>query len=218
MLCIIPARGGSKRIPGKNIKPFLGRPIIEYPIATAINAGYDVLVSTDDDEIAEKATAVGAEVTFRPARLSGDAVELEDVLYDLLRDHEDGVACMMLPTSVFIKPEHLEQAETYLHEYDLVYSIVPFEYPVSRALEIVDGFVRMAVPDYRNSQDIPVMYHDAGQFYVFNVEAFCAAWEIERRILDLDAYGVIYNRCEVQDIDTLEDWKIAEMKYQARGM
>jgi N-acylneuraminate cytidylyltransferase len=218
MICIIPARGGSKRIPRKNIKPFLGRPIIEYPIATAINCGYDVIVSTEDVEIAGVAMGAGAEVTYRPVHLTGDAVELEEVLYDLLVDRDEIAACMMLPTSVFINSDHLDIGEELLAAYSLVYSVVPFEYPIERSLEIVDGRVQMTVPDYRNSQDIPVRYHDAGQFYIFRVAEFIEAWDNGKRLLDLDAKGMIYKRSEVQDIDTEEDWKIAEMKYQARGM
>lgn len=217
MLCIIPARGGSKRIPRKNIKPFLGTPIIRYPIVTAINAGFDVVVTTEDTEIAGVAQEAGADVIYRPEYLAGDGVELEDVLYDLLKDSDRQTACMMLPTSVFIKPEHLEESRDLLTHYQLVYSIVRFDYPVQRAMEVVDGRVRFVTPDHRNSQDIPARYHDAAQFYTFDVMAFCDAWSSGKRILELEAHGIEYGTQEVQDIDTPGDWALAEMKYKARG-
>ena len=218
MLCIIPARGGSKRIPRKNIKPFLSRPIITYPIAISLNMGYDVIVSTEDTEIAGVAEEAGAEVHFRPDYLSHDYVELESVLHDLLRGSDRTTACMMLPTSVFVNPEHLEDARELLYGYEVVYSIVRYEYPIQRALEILDGDVRLIEPEHRNSQDIPARYHDAAQFYVFDVDSFMAGWSRGKRLLELQAHGIEYARNEVQDIDTPEDWAIAEMKYKARGV
>jgi len=219
MLCVIPARGGSKRIPRKNVKTFLGHPVITYPIAIALNAGFDVVVSTEDAEIAEIAEGAGADVTMRPYHLAQDDVELEEVLYDLLRDSEWGAACMMLPTSVFIRPEDLDESRNLLTHYELVYSVTRFEYPVQRALvRLPSGEVRMCEPEHRNSQDIPARYHDAAQFYVFDVMAFCDAWSRGKRLLEMKAYGIVYEPDEVQDIDTPEDWAIAEMKYKARGV
>lgn len=216
MICIIPARGGSKRIPRKNIRKFIGYPIITYPIDIAINAGFDVVVSTEDAEIAQVAEDSGADVHFRPEYLAGDDIEIEDVLYNLLAGSEHKIACMMLPTSVFTRPEHLEDSINLLMKYDLVYSIVKFSYPIQRALHKVDGYVRMVEHDHRNSQDIPARYHDAAQFYTFNVAAFLDGWEKDVRLLELDAHGIEYAINEVQDIDTEEDWEIAEMKYKAR--
>ena len=216
MLCIIPARGGSKRIPRKNIKPFLGKPIIEYPIETAHDAGYTPWVSTNDEGIARVAERAGALVWDRPSELSADGVEVEDVLSDMLGDGND-VGCMMYPTSVFVTPIELHLAELYLKDYDLVYSIVKFGYPIQRALHIVDGEVKLLTPDHRNSQDIPARYHDAAQFYMFDVMAFCDAWSRGKRLLELKAHGIEYATHEVQDIDTPEDWFEAEMKYKMRG-
>ena len=217
MICIIPARGGSKRIPRKNIREFYGKPIISYPISIAINAGYDVIVSTEDSEIAEIAESYGADIHFRADYLAEDKVELEDVLYDVL-NYEDDIACMMLPTAVFIKPEDLATAEKMLGKYDVVYSITRFEYPPQRALVNSNGCIRMVSPEHRNSQDIQALYHDAAQFYTFNVWPFLDGWEQGLRLLELPAYGIEYLPSEVQDIDTPEDWIIAEMKYKARGL
>lgn len=215
MICIIPARGGSKRIPGKNIKPFLGKPIIEYPIKIAKFCGYDVVVSTDDREIAKVAVRAGARVLDRPPYLSLDQIEVEDVIYSIVKDKK-GVCCMMYPTSVFVHPRDLVCGN--MLGADLVYSITKFSYPIQRALEITDGEVKMINQEYRNSQDIPVRYHDAAQFYMFDVMAFCDAWSRGKRLLELRAYGIEYATNEVQDIDTPEDWAIAEMKYKARGI
>lgn len=214
MLCVIPARGGSKRIPGKNIKQFNGVPILWYPINTALSCGFDIVVSTDNDEIASYAELGGAEVHSRLPSLAEDHVELEEVLYDYLRDGEHETCCMMLPTSVFAKREDLIHAQELLSDYDLVYSITEYEYPPQRALTVKDGRVTMLHDEHRNSQDIPKLYHDAAQFYVFDVMAFCAAWNNGERLLEMRAHGIEYKRTEVQDIDTPEDWEIAEMKYR----
>lgn len=222
MLCIIPARGGSKRIKRKNIKPFLGKPIIEYPTETAQEAGCQVWVSTDDSEIAGVSQAAGAIVLAREEHLAGDGIEVEDVLYSMLKASYDDKCCMMYPTSVFTKPEDLMEARDILelkwnYGYELVYSITRFSYPPQRALHIVDGEVKLLQPEHRNSQDIPVLYHDAAQFYMFDVKAFRKAWENGKRLLEMRAHGIEYANHEVQDIDTPEDWTIAEMKYKARG-
>jgi len=217
MLCIIPARGGSKRIPGKNFKKFLGVRIISYPIEIAKQHGYEVVVSTDDLNIAGYAEGCGAIALARSQALAGDGVETEDVLYELLKYSKEKTACLMYPTSVFTKPEDLIEAERLLADYDLVYSIVRFSYPPQRALEIANGEVKMVAPDHRNSQDIPARYHDAAQFYMFDVMAFCDAWSRGKRLLELKAHGIEYASHEVQDIDTPEDWIEAEMKYKMRG-
>ena len=214
MLCIIPARGGSKRIPRKNIKPFLGKPIIEYPISIARAAGFDVIVSTEDQEISGVAIRAGVSVAHRPQYLAGDDVEIEAVLFDCLKGRE-GTACMMMPTSVFAKD--VTEARELMEHHRLVYSIVRYEYPIQRALEINNGVVRLESGDNRNSQDIPVRYHDAGQFYMFDIQTFLDAWMHEQRLLEMPGYGIMYAPHEVQDIDTPEDWAIAEKKYKARG-
>jgi len=219
MICIIPARGGSKRIPRKNIKPFLGKPIIGYPIETAQEVWCDVWVSTDNDEIASVAGSVGAMVLKREEHLAGDGIETEDVLYSMLKASYADKCCMMYPTSVFVESQVLMNAKDIMEieGYDLVYSIVKYGYPIQRALHIVDGEVKLLQSEHRNSQDIPARYHDAAQFYMFNVMAFCDAWSKGKRLLEMKACGIEYAAHEVQDIDTPEDWTIAEMKYKARG-
>jgi len=214
MLCFIPARGGSKRIPKKNIKPFITVPILWYPVNIALSCGFEVVVSTDCDEIALRAELGGAEVHSRLPSLAEDRIELEEVLYEYLRDGEYETCCMMLPTSVFAKREDLIHAQELLHDYDLIYSIVEYEYPPQRALRLNGSLVEMVGPEHRNSQDIPKLYHDAAQFYVFDVMAFCAAWSNGGRLLEMRAHGIEYKRTEAQDIDTIEDWEIAEMKYR----
>ena len=216
-LCIIPARGGSKRIPGKNIRNFRGRPIITYPIATAIDCGYDVIVSTDDAEIERIAREAGAEVKPRMGELSGDDVEVEEVLASLLGDVEDD-CLMMFPTSVFATPNDIEEA---LHGWnvtvDLLYSVVEYDHPIQRALTIDDGRVKMMKATHKNTQDYKPRYHDAAQFYLFDPLAFMAGWNRGKRLIELNAEAHIYARNEVQDIDTPVDWAIAEMKYKELG-
>lgn len=219
MICIIPARGGSKRIPHKNIKWFLGKPIITYPIETALLAQCETIVSTDDDEIADVVWHAGAEVHSRLPSLAGDNVETEEVLYDFLKQSDAEIACMLYPTSVFAVDEDITEAKHKIEagKCDLVYSVVRFTYPIQRALRMhCDKKVEMVNHDHRNSQDIPLRYHDAAQFYVFDVITFLRMWEGGLRLLELDAIGVEYQPHEVQDIDTIEDWKIAEMKYRGR--
>jgi len=216
MICIIPARGGSKRIKRKNIRAFRGDPIISYPIAMAQVMGYDTYVSTDDQEIADISRDWGAEVIYRPPHLADDNTELEEVLYDLFlgRFADEAEALMILPTSVFASINHLEAARDLLSTAQVVYSVVEYEYPPQRAVRFEGDYVVMDIKEYRNTQDIPRLYHDAGQYYFFNVAAFIDGWERGLRLLDLRAKAIIYEAHEVQDIDTLNDWVIAEMKYE----
>lgn len=220
-LAIIPARGGSRRIPGKNIRPFLGKPMIAYAIEAAHACGaFDrLLVSTDSPEIAEVARREGAEVPFlRSAASSGDHATLAEAVSDALaawsseNGHPDRFCCI-LPTCPLLDPRDLRSAEALLDGAPEVLSVVRFGYPIWRALRCEEGAVSMIWPEHERarSQDLPEAFHDAGMFYWLRTSAFLGsrsfflpgakAWEIPES--------------RVQDIDTPEDWRLAELKYAA---
>lgn len=222
-VAIIPARGGSKRIPKKNIKLFLGKPIIAYTIETSLNSNLfsNVIVSTDDEEIAEVAKQYGATVPFmRSKRTSGDYATTADVLAEVIEQLSmNGLqfdyACCMYPTAPFISVENLRKGFELLTtgEYDSVFPVCAYSYPVLRSLNISDiGKISMNWPENieRRSQDLPQFYHDAGQFYWINSALF-----ISKKKLYTDNSGaIILNELEVQDIDNETDWKLAELKFQ----
>ncbi len=217
-LAIIPARGGSKRIPHKNVKPFLGKPIITYSIETAIASGLfdEVMVSTDDEEIARIAKESGASVPFfRSPETSNDFATLADVIKEVVfRYKELGVefdcVCCILATSPLIRVDTIVEAYNKLIHSDFisVYPIVPFSYPIMRSLVLnADGSVAMKWPEYATtrSQDIPPAYHDSGTFYWHKT----ALWMEGLR----KPCGIVLDEMSVQDIDTETDWKMAELKY-----
>ncbi|MES2431381.1 MAG: pseudaminic acid cytidylyltransferase [Bacteroidota bacterium] len=221
-IAIITARGGSKRIPRKNIKDFLGKPILAYSIETALTSGLfdQVIVSTDDHEIAATALKYGATVPFiRSLENSNDFAGTADVLIEVLEQLKKNgkayeYACCIYPTAPFINPAVLKDGHTLLIEkkYDTVFPVCAFSYPILRSLSIKEeGKVEMNWPENLNkrSQDLIPAYHDAGQFYWVNVDRF-----IEKQKLFTDNSGaLILNELQVQDIDTEIDWKIAELKY-----
>lgn len=217
-LCIIPARGGSKRIPRKNIKDFLGKPIIVYSIEAALESGLfdEVMVSTDDEEIAEVALRYGAKVPFmRSAENANDHAILMDVIKEVL-DHYKEIKqqfeniCTILPTAPLIQIQHLKSSYELIvkENADGVTPLVKFSSPIQRALKIVDGKIDMIQPKYMKtrSQDLEIAYYDAGQFY----------W---RKAVSIDSeninkLGYEIPESEAQDIDNEQDWKLAEMKYK----
>lgn len=216
-LCIIPARSGSKRIPRKNIKPFLGKPIMAYSIEAALESGLfdEVMVSTDDEEFAEVARQYGASVPFlRSAETASDYATTRDVLIEVLNRYEErGVqfermACIY-STSPFVTANRLREAFAKLDDYDCVYPVVKFSYPIQRCLVIKDGYMYRKWPEFENSrsQDLEPAYHDAGQYYFYRVDPFRKG-EISR------INGIVLSELEVQDIDTDIDWRIAEIKYE----
>jgi len=220
-LAIIPARGGSKRIPKKNIKEFCGNPIISYSIKVAINSNlFDrVIVSTDDKKIAEVALSYGAEVPFmRSSRNSDDFATTFDVIEEVLSSLKSegdffSSACCIYPTAPFINELKLQKALELLQEkkFDCVFPVIRYSFPVQRALKILDEKIEMLQPEHVNtrSQDLDPTFHDAGQFYFFNCKAL-----IEKRKLWTDNTGVIkISEMEGQDIDDEIDWKLAELKY-----
>jgi len=222
-VAIIPARGGSKRIPGKNIKEFAGRPIIAYSINAAKQSGlFDrIIVSTDSEQIAQVARNEGAEVPFmRPAELSDDHTPTAPVLkhaVDWLQ--EDGgqvdYFCCIYPTAPFIRPGDLQDAFEILCKENAseVFPVTTFDFCIFRGLKATQnqGY-EMIWPENElvRSQDFPEALHDAGQFYMFDSRIFLG----RKKMWDPDAIILKIPRYLVQDIDTQEDWKIAEIFYE----
>ena len=222
-VALIPARGGSKRIPGKNIRPFNGQPMIAYSIAAARRSGLfqRILVSTDSDEIAAVAEAHGAECPFRrPAELSDDTASTAAVLLHgldwLERQGElPAFLCGLYATAPFVQPDDLRAGFDLLRSTGCssAFAVTRFEAPVFRALRVTGGgTLAMIWPDFEmsRSQDLPEAFHDAGQFYWLDVPRF----RQEKRIFAADARPVILPRWRVQDIDTPEDWRRAEMMHR----
>lgn len=221
-IAIIPARGGSKRIPRKNIKDFLGKPIIAYSIEVAINSGVfdEVMVSTDDTEIAEIAKIYGAKVPFfRSPELSNDMAMTAPVLVEVLNEYkklgqEFDYGCCIYPCAPFISPQKIKEGFELMTEKnaDNAVPVVQYSYPIQRALKIEGNQLSMILPENLNvrSQDLMPTYHDIGQYYCFKIESFLA----EPTLFSKNTVPIITAESEVQDIDTEEDWKIAEMKYK----
>ncbi|MEN7552012.1 pseudaminic acid cytidylyltransferase [Rapidithrix thailandica] len=221
-LAIIPARGGSKRIPRKNIKPFLGKPILAYSIESALKSALfdEVMVSTDDEEIAGLAKSHGAEVPFlRSKKNADDYATTAEVLLEVIEQYEQqGVvfdfACCIYPTAPLLTERTLQEALDKLlkGKYDTVFPIVPFGYPVWRGLEIDCEKVKMVWPEHLNSrsQDLPPVYHDAGQFYWLNLEKF----KVSKQLFTNNSGSIVLSELQVQDIDNHTDWQIAELKYK----
>lgn len=222
-LAVIPARGGSKRIPGKNIRDFCGRPIIAYSITAALNSGCfdEVVVSTDDKSIAGVAREYGASVPFlRPLELSDDHVGVLPVVRHAVEWFRDQgrlpeLACCIYATAPFVTAHDLYEGARALAASgaDYAISVTTFEFPIQRALRINDdGRLEMLQPRYvvSRSQDLEEAYHDAGQFCWGRAQAFLDG----RPLLSEAAAPVILPRHRVQDIDTEEDWRRAELLYE----
>ena len=221
-IAVIPARGGSKRIPGKNIKLFLGKPIIAYSIEMALKCGiFDrVIVTTDSEEIARVARKYGAETPFmRPEDISGDFASTASVINHAIRwliDQGDLVkyVCCIYATAPFIQSSYLIKGyqEMVNHKCAVCYSVTSFPFSVFRALKVNEkGCLEMIWPNFEmsRSQDLPDAYHDAGQFYWIDCKAFLKT----PRLYSDDSRPVFLPRNLVQDIDTTEDWTDAEYKY-----
>lgn len=221
-LAIIPARGGSKRIPRKNILPFAGKPIIEYAIQAALASGLfdEVMVSTDDQEIATIAKNAGAAVPFfRSDANSNDTATTVAVLLEVLNEYGKqqrffSEACCIYPANPFLTTSKLKiSLEKMINEdLDSVFSAVRYSYPVQRSFVVENGTMKMLFPEHLNtrSQDLPPVYHDAAQFYWFRPDLLQKTekiWTNHTGIIELP-------ETEVQDIDTAEDWILAELKYQ----
>lgn len=222
-IAIIPARGGSKRIPRKNIKTFHGKPMIAYSIEAAKSSGcFDrILVSTDDKEIAQVAKKWGAEVPFiRPARIADDFATTMDVMKHAVdwcveQGWSLDKVCCIYATAPFLQSTALQEGLAFLQdgEIDYVFSATTFAFPIQRALQINEqGQVAMFYPQHLNtrSQDLPEAVHDAGQFYWGQVDAYLQ----QKPFFTSCAKPVILPRKQVQDIDTPEDWDFAEALYK----
>ena len=222
-VAIIPARGGSKRIPRKNIKEFCGKPMIAWSIEAAQKSGVfdQIIVSTDDEQIAEVAREYGAEVPFmRPAELSNDYAGTIPVIHHaadwlISQGTKPDYVCCIYATAPFIQPEDLEKGLELIKQKnsDYCFSVTSFPYPIQRALKINDdNRISMFDPEQFNvrSQDLAEAWHDAGQFYWGNIEA----WLTEKVVFKSHATPLVLPRERVQDIDTLEDWRLAELMFE----
>ncbi|GGH80208.1 N-acylneuraminate cytidylyltransferase [Filimonas zeae] len=222
-VAIIPARGGSKRIPRKNIKEFLGSPIISYSIKAALNSGMfdEVMVSTEDQEIASVAEQHGAKVPFfRSKEAADDHATTSEVLLEVINKYWEigqsfSYACCIYPCAPLVSSKILEDAYNKLIDggHSCVFPILPFSYPIWRSLKINDRQeLEMNWPQHINarSQDLPVAYHDAGQFYFLNVPEFVRT----KNILTGSVGGLLLDEMYAQDIDSESDWKMAELKYK----
>ena len=225
-VAIITARGGSKRIPRKNIKPFLGKPLIAYSIEAAINSGLfdEVMVSTEDEEIATISKEYGAKVPFvRSQENADDFASTLAVLLEVLEDYRKiGIdfdyGCCLYPTAPFITTDLLTEGYNKLvdHQFDTVFPVLPFSFPIQRALKINDEErAQMFQPQYytSRSQDLERAYHDSGQFYWFSVPAL----KKNKKLLTNNTGVVELSEMDAHDIDNMEDFKIAEFKYRIRS-
>lgn len=220
-IAIITARGGSKRIPKKNIKEFCGKPIIAYSIEAAIQSGIfdEVMVSTDSEEIADIAKLYGASVPFmRSEENANDYSTTRDVLMEVLNEYAkrgkmyDDMTCIY-PTAPFVNARKLEDAMELFKTFKsyMLIPVVQFSYPPQRGYIIKNEKLQFKWEKYRytRSQDLEPFYHDAGQFYFYDIKEYLATdGEIKENIIPF-----ILPESEVQDIDNEEDWKMAEMKY-----
>ncbi|GAB4153882.1 MAG: pseudaminic acid cytidylyltransferase [Winogradskyella sp.] len=221
-LAIIPARGGSKRIPKKNIKSFLGKPIISYSIEAALksNCFEEVMVSTDDSEIAKIAVQYGAKVPFiRSHENANDFAVLADVISEVLERYASNNKkfkniCCLLPTAPFIDSEKLKEAYRIFMDkkFDSIFPILEYSFPIQRSLKIESDKVKMVWEEHLNSrsQDLEPRYHDSGQFYWLKTETFLK----ERKLFTPNTGPFVISPLEAQDIDTETDWKLAEIKYK----
>ena len=220
-IAIITARGGSKRIPRKNVKLFCGKPIITYSIEAALQSGLfeEVMVSTEDEEIARIAREAGAQVPFmRSSESAGDYASTDDVLLEVLaaykeRGREFDSFCCLYPTAPFVTAEKLRTAMGLLDKADSVMPVVPFSFPPQRCMVLnEEGELRMKWPEHAKtrSQDLEPYYHDCGQFYCCKTAPF-----LEYKTTDLPhMVPMIMSELEVQDIDNPDDWELAELQYQ----
>ena len=223
-LAIITARGGSKRIPRKNIRPFLGRPILAYSIEAARTSGLfdEVMVSSDDEEILQLARTLGAATPFkRSAGTSDDAATTAAVVLEVLSEYrlrgdEFANLCCVYPTAPFVSAEKLRQADALLRDSgaDAVVPVVAFSFPIWRSFKIEGRAARLQLARERAPPlaNLPKAFHDCGQFYFVRTESFLA----QRRLIMDHTVPIVVPEEEAQDIDTEDDWKIAEIKYSLR--
>jgi pseudaminic acid cytidylyltransferase len=226
-LAVIPARGGSKRIPRKNIRDFCGKPMIVWSIEAAKKSKcFDrIIVSTDDAEIAEIAREFGAEVPFiRPAKLAGDYSGTIPVIahatqWQNYNDQKVNQVCCIYATAPFVQADDLQRGLKILKstKANYAFSVTSYAFPIQRAVRITtDQRVQMLQPEHfeSRSQDLEELWHDAGQFYWGKADA----WLALKPLFASDSVPVILPRNRVQDIDTNEDWEVAELKFSMMGL
>lgn len=221
-LCIIPARGGSKRILRKNIKLFRGKPIIAYSIEAAIKSGLfdEIMVSTDDVEIAEVAKKYGAKVPFFRSEISAnDFATTFEVIEEVIETYKTqdkfyDFTCCLYACAPFVTSDKLIDSLKLLQKnnFDSVFPIMSFGFPIQRALKFNEGKINFFYPEFSlsRSQDLERSYHDAGQFYWMNTEK-CMS---QKKIVTDNTGSIIISEMEGQDIDNETDWKLAELKYE----
>lgn len=222
-LAIITARGGSKRIPHKNIKIFCGKPIIAYSIQAALESKLfdEVMVSTDDERIASIAKEYGANVPFmRSEENANDFATTRDVLDEVMKTYKNqgktfDYMCCIYPTAPFVTVKKLQEAFSLLRsaKTEQVVPVVKFSFPPQRCYVIdAENNLRYKWPENqpKRSQDLEPFYHDAGQFYFYDANVFYQ----HKNTVELITKALVLPDLEVQDIDNEEDWAIAEMKYQ----
>lgn len=220
IIAIITARGGSKRIPKKNIKDFMGKPMIAYAIEAAIKSEVfdEVMVSTDSEEIAETSKKYGAKVPFlRSAKTASDSATTFDALDEVIKEYQKlgkqyDTLCCIYPCVPFLKAETLKSAYEKMQGFDGVMPVCKYPVPIEWAMKIENGILK---PNDRNaqnirSQDLTPKYFDAGMFYFCKVDKM---YQYNSLVSDNTAAYIIDEK-ECQDIDTLEDWKMAELKYE----
>ncbi|SHG34241.1 N-acylneuraminate cytidylyltransferase [Fodinibius roseus] len=218
-LAIIPARGGSKRIPRKNIKDFLGKPIIAYSIETTLESGLfdEVMVSTDDEEISTVAKKYGANIPFmRSDENADDYATTVDVLLEVIEEYRNRKVnfeniCCIYPTAPFTTPQDLKRGLDLLENSTSVLPVVEFEFPVQRALKKEKNRIHYVWPEHETSrsQDLESYYHDAGQWYWIENKSLLR----EQTLITSNCKAIEKNKMAVQDIDILQDWELAKMKY-----
>ena len=224
VLCLIPARGGSKRIPNKNTKVFGGKAILQYSIDAAFDCGLfdEIVVSTDSPQIAKVAEELGASTPFvRPDEAASDTATTAEVIAHALDWFEAigqkwNIVCCLYPTAPFCRPESLIAGYRLLvdREVPAVLPVTEFAYPIQRSLKVKDdGSVVMNWPEYEvtRSQDLPHAYHDAGQFYWLQVKSF----RDNPCLMPAGTLPLFLPRHEVVDIDTPEDWDFAERLFKS---
>lgn len=221
-IAIITARGGSKRIPRKNIREFCGKPIMVYSIEAALKSKLfdEVMVSTDDEEIAAIAKEYGAKVPFmRSEKNSNDYATTSDVLSEVIAEYKKigkvfEWICCIYPTAPFIVADKLHKAykKVKMENADALISVVKFSYPPQRCFVVKNESLVYKWPKnmQKRSQDLEEYYHDAGQFYFIKTEVFL----YEKTLVPRNTIPFIFETMEVQDIDEKNDWHIAEMKYK----
>lgn len=220
-LVIIPARGGSKRIQKKNIKMFNGKPIISYVIDTVKKSSLfdEVMVSTDNIEIAEVAKKYGALVPFlRSSKNANDHSTLTDVILEVIESYKDqgrnfDQICCILPTAVLITLDKIEETYQKLinNNYSTVVPVIKYAYPIQRSLKVIDGLLKLREEKYINtrSQDLENHFHDSGQFYWLNTESFLRV----KKVFNGNTGYVELKEYEAQDVDTMNDWTMLQLKY-----